>query len=173
MLCGVNRRIFGLTGNAARAWAISLPDGAQTWQRAWVRMCVGASCSSNRSSTWYKLRPLPTRSATAVSISRKDIFSNSSAGLTTMGLAFAGAGKSHSCETPTSRSARPRAKTISVAAGRNDIRRSSVISLKYRVSDRAQVFHRAESTVSHWNSFVKDALPEELHKLVCASQLDL
>src|SRR4029077_6724921 len=67
------------------------------------------------------------RLGTVVSISRNDIFSNGSAGLTTTGLVFAGAAKSHSCETPTSRSPRPRAKTISVAAGRNEMRRSSVI----------------------------------------------
>jgi hypothetical protein len=44
--------------------------------------------------------------------------------------------------------------------------------IKYRVSDRAQVFHRAESTTSPWNSYVKDALERKLHKLVCAGQLD-
>src|SRR5262252_9274448 len=67
------------------------------------------------------------RSATAASISHNDIFSNDSTGLTTTGLVFAAAGKSHSFETPTSRSPRPRAKTISVAEGRNEMRRSSVI----------------------------------------------
>src|SRR5262249_10423568 len=67
------------------------------------------------------------RSATAASISHNDIFSNGSTGLTTTGLVFAGAGKSHSFETPTSRSPRPRAKAISVADGKNEMSRSSVI----------------------------------------------
>jgi hypothetical protein len=64
---------------------------------------------------------------TAASISHNDILSNASTGLTTTGLAFAAAGKSHSFETPTSRSPRPRAKTISVAKGKNEMSRSSVI----------------------------------------------
>jgi hypothetical protein len=38
--------------------------------------CVGASCSSNHSSTWSRSCPLPMRSATAASISHNDIFSN-------------------------------------------------------------------------------------------------
>src|SRR6516225_4902524 len=71
------------------------------------------------------------RSATAASISHNDIFSNGSTGLTTTGLVFAAAGKSQSFETPTSRSPRPRAKTISVAEGKNEMRRSSVISKEF------------------------------------------
>ena len=31
----MNHRIFGLTGSAASARVISLPDGAQTWRGAW------------------------------------------------------------------------------------------------------------------------------------------
>src|SRR5215471_20106218 len=98
------------------------------------------------------------RPATATSISHNDIFSNGSTGLTTTGLVFASAGKSHSCDTPTSRSPRPRAKTISVAEGRNEMRRSSVIHQDTVFQSRAWIFLRAESPV-RFSDFQYKAYP--------------
>jgi hypothetical protein len=64
-----------------------------------------------------------------VSISDKVIVSSGNAALTTTGFALAAGGKSHSWETPTRLSPAPRAKTISVAAGRNEMRRVEVMAV--------------------------------------------
>src|SRR6516225_9319566 len=93
------------------------------------------------------------RSATAASISRNDIFSNGSTGLTTTGLVFAAAGKSHSPETPTSWSPRPRAKIISVAAGKNEMRRSSVIHKNVGFPIARGGFQRVESSRFVWQAW--------------------
>src|SRR5208283_510684 len=66
-------------------------------------------------------------SLTAASISRAVIPSRGRAPRTTTGLLRAGAGKSHSWETPANWSARPRAQAISVAAGRKETMRRSFI----------------------------------------------
>ena len=74
-------------------------------------------------STSYRLPPRPMHSATATSISFRLIVSTGNEQRTTTGFVLASAGKSHSCETPTSWSPRPRAYAISVAAGRKETMR--------------------------------------------------
>src|SRR5437870_5220391 len=127
--------------------------GAQTAQRPCVRIRSGPEERSADSSTWYRASPDSIRSPTMRLVSPLVFPSYCKSAWLTIGFSRAAPGKSHSGETPTTSSPRPRAKQISVAAGRRETIRIGF--------DRHDSGGTAKSVVQGGSS--------ETHKTTCLS----